>query len=115
VRFGAGCYRLRLVKPKRIFKPLSLSFLLTFSMNVLRSVRGFSATFGSFLFCLADTELIIAYVRGLGQISSHTHPPNRGASPLLNTRWGYWVEIDRKVKNYEIRVKRSDKVREKSA
>jgi len=68
VRISADCYRLRLVKPKRIFRPLSLSFLLTFSMNVLRSSMGFSATLGSFLFTLADTGLIIAYIRGLGQI-----------------------------------------------
>jgi len=68
VRFYAGYFRLRLVKAKRIFLPLSLSFLLIFSMNTLRSVRGFSATFGSFLFSLADTGLIIAYVRGLGQV-----------------------------------------------
>jgi len=63
VRISADCYRLRLVKAKRIFLPLSLSFLLIFSMNVLRSVRGFSATLGSFLFSLADTGSIIAYVR----------------------------------------------------
>jgi hypothetical protein len=35
---------------------------------------GFSATLGSFLFSLADTGLIIAYVRGLGQISLLTFP-----------------------------------------
>jgi hypothetical protein len=34
-------YLLRLVKPKRILVPFSLSFLLTFSMKVLRSVKGF--------------------------------------------------------------------------
>ncbi len=99
MRFYAGYYRLRLVKPKRIFKPLSLSFLLTFSMNVLRSSMGFSATLGSFLFSLADTGLIIAYVRGLGQIKVIYLTPfiplsfkgegedrlKRGAKPLLNT------------------------------
>jgi len=83
VRISADCYRLRLVKPKRILKPLSLSFRLIFSMKVLRSSMGFSATLGSFLFGLADTGLIIAYVRGLGQMlvnitrglrPSYTHP-----------------------------------------
>jgi len=74
VRISADCYRLRLVKPKRIFLPLSLSFLLIFSMKVLRLRRGFSATFGSFLFSLADTGLIIAYVRGQSQYLS-TSPP----------------------------------------
>jgi len=64
-----GYFRLRLTKAKRIFLPLSLSFLLTFSMKVLRSVRGLSATFGSFWFLLADTGLIIAYIGGAGQLS----------------------------------------------
>jgi hypothetical protein len=53
-------FLLRLVKAKRIFLPDGLSFLFTFSMKVLRSGRGFSATLGSFLFSLADTGLIIA-------------------------------------------------------
>jgi hypothetical protein len=55
-----GYFRLRLTKPKRILLPLSLSFLLTFSMKVLRSVRGFSVTFGSFLVSFLDTGSIIA-------------------------------------------------------
>jgi hypothetical protein len=87
VRISADCYRLRLVKPKRILKPLSLSFLLTFSMNVLRSSMGFSATLGSFLFTLADTGLIIAYVRGLGQIGVYLPIPTRpkgGFAPLIH-------------------------------
>jgi hypothetical protein len=55
---------LRLTKAKRILLPLRLSFLLTFSMKVLRSVRGFSATFASFFFALADTGVIIAQFWG---------------------------------------------------
>jgi hypothetical protein len=57
--FGAYL-RLRLVKAKRILLPDSLSFLFTFSMNSLRSGRGFSATLGSFSFDLSDMGLIIA-------------------------------------------------------
>jgi hypothetical protein len=83
-RYG-GYFRLRLVKAKRILLPLSLSFLLTFSMNAFRSVRGFSATLASFLFGFLDTGLIIAYVGGAGQISSHTQPaPKGGFTPLIH-------------------------------
>jgi hypothetical protein len=63
VRSYADYFLLRLVKAKRIFLPFRLSFLFTFSINVLRSGRGLSATFGSFLFSLVDTGSIIAYVR----------------------------------------------------
>jgi hypothetical protein len=69
----AGYFLLRLTKAKRTFLPLSLSFLLTFSMKVLRSVMGFSATFASFFFALADTALIIAYIGGPGQLSGKTN------------------------------------------
>jgi hypothetical protein len=69
VRRYVGYFRLRLTKAKRILLPLRLSFLLTFSMKVLRSVRGLSVTFGSFFFALADTGSIIAYVLGLGQLA----------------------------------------------
>jgi hypothetical protein len=86
VRFYDYYFLLRLVKAKCIFLPLSLSFLLIFSMKVLRSRRGFSATFGSFLFSLVDTGLIIAYVRGQSQISSHTRPPSRGLRPFEKSR-----------------------------
>ena len=37
----------RLVKAKRIFLPLSLSFLFTFSINVLRSGRGLAGLFAT--------------------------------------------------------------------
>ena len=40
----AGYFLLRLVKEKRIFLPLSLSFLFIFSINVLRSVSGLSVS-----------------------------------------------------------------------
>ena len=40
---GAYYFLLRLVKPKVIFLPLTLSFLFTFSIKVLRSGRGFLA------------------------------------------------------------------------
>ena len=70
---------------------------------------GFSATFGSFLFNLADTGLIIAHVRGPGQVLGIYLTPfiplsyqgegedrlKRGAKPLLNTRWGCWLGIDK--------------------
>ena len=56
-------FLLRLVKPKRTFLPDSLSFLFMFSMNSFRAGRGLSATFGSFLFSLLDTGLIITYVQ----------------------------------------------------
>lgn len=68
MRFDAYLFLLRLVKAKRTFLPALLSFLFIFSMNSFRSGRGLSATFGSFLFSLVDTESIIAYVRRLGQI-----------------------------------------------
>ena len=106
MRFYAGYFLLRLTKAKRILLPLRLSFLLTFSMNVLRSGRGFSATFGSFLFSFADTGSIIAYVRGLGQLPSHTRPPNMGKTSLKYP--------GKRFMNYEIRFKRSDKVGERS-
>ena len=59
----ASYLRLRLVKENLIFLPLSLSFLFTVSIKVLRSLRGFSAMILSFLSRLNDTGLIIAYVR----------------------------------------------------
>ena len=40
------CFLLRLVKPKVILRPFSLSFLLTFSMKVLRSLVGLSVLAG---------------------------------------------------------------------
>jgi len=42
----ADYFRLRLVKPKVILRPFSLSFLLMFSMKVLRSLVGFSVLSG---------------------------------------------------------------------
>jgi len=77
---------------------------------------GFSATLGSFLFSLADTGLIIAYVRGLGQILVIYLTPffplsyqgegedrlKRGAKPLLDTRYGRWVGIDKRGFGKEI-------------
>jgi len=68
MRFYAGYFRLRLTKPKWILLPFSLPFLLTFSIKVLRSVRGFSDTFVSFLLCFLDTRKIIAYVGRVGQV-----------------------------------------------
>jgi len=63
---GYGFFLLRLVKANRIFLPLSLSFLFTFSMNVLRSGRGLAgllATVVTFLllvigvYCSIDSGL----------------------------------------------------------
>ena len=51
---------------------------------------GFSATFGSFLFSLADTGLIIAYVRGLGQILVNI---TRWSSPLIPPVPGVYLPI----------------------
>ncbi len=53
---NASYFFLRLSNPKVIFRPLRLSFLLTFSINVLRSVLGVSAVV-SFLL-LAITRLL---------------------------------------------------------
>ena len=53
-----ACYfLLRLVKEKRIFLPLSLSFLFIFSINVFRSLSGFSA--GLFATVVAFSLLVI--------------------------------------------------------
>lgn len=43
----AYLFLFRLVKAKRIFLPLSLSFLFTFSINVLRSGRGLAGLFAT--------------------------------------------------------------------
>ncbi len=47
MRLCAYPFLFRLVKLKRIFLPLSLSFLFTFSINVLRSGRGLAGLFAT--------------------------------------------------------------------
>ena len=90
-------FLLRLVKEKRIFLPLSLSFLFMFSINVLRSLSGLSVMVLSFLllvigvYCSTNSG-------AKPNISYLPHPLNppllqrrgggikkRGVSPLLDT------------------------------
>ena len=49
MRLYIDYFLFRLVKEKRTFLPLSLSFLFTFSINVLRSGRGLAGLFATVL------------------------------------------------------------------
>ena len=60
-RLAAYFFLLRLVKAKRIFLPLTLSFLFTFSMKVFKSGSGLSAMVISFSSEFNNPGSIVAY------------------------------------------------------
>jgi hypothetical protein len=57
-------FLLRLVKPKRILRPFSLSFLLMFSMKVWRSLVGLAGFAVIIVSLIVFQILIIAYIQG---------------------------------------------------
>jgi len=77
VRLCAYYFLLRLVKAKRTFLPLSLSFLFTFSINVFRSGRGLAGLLATVvIFLLLVIGVYFSTNSGVKpNISWVTYPP----------------------------------------